>query len=419
MQGQTVGQLSIDKNEQYYFEYHQNWIDTQFSISPHLPFHAKLSSVSIKRFLENLIPEGEGLEDIATFVHISKNNIFAMMHTIGYDTAGALMFGESSKNYEAIFREIPPKELSDRIEQLESKSIAIWDKTVRLSLAGVQAKLPVIIKDEKIGLGNGTLSSTHIMKFQTKKHLHIVVNELFCMTLAKKIGLNVADVELKRFEQYPVLLVKRFDRIYKENFVKRLHIIDGCQMLDLPPSYKYEQNFGNLRDVAYIREGASFKKLFKSTKLCSVPAIAQLELLNWAMFNLIIGNSDAHGKNFSFFVDKRGIKATPFYDMLCVMMYDFDHNLAMAYGDEFNPNEVFAYQLREFADDVGVNHKLVSKILLSECNKIIKALEEDIIEKDFLAEEEVVFIEKLLVFVVERANKFREVALEMPLVSYP
>ena len=58
MQGQTVGQLSIDKNEQYYFEYHQNWVDTQFSISPHLPFHAKLSSVSIKRFLENLIPEG-------------------------------------------------------------------------------------------------------------------------------------------------------------------------------------------------------------------------------------------------------------------------------------------------------------------------------------------------------------------------
>jgi len=58
--------------------------------------------------------------------------------------------------------------------------------------------------------------------------------------------------------------------------------------------------------VAHIREGASFKKLFKSTKLCTVPAIARLELLNWAMFNLVIGNSDAHGKNFSFFVDRQG-----------------------------------------------------------------------------------------------------------------
>ncbi len=54
---------------------------------------------------------------------------------------------------------------------------------VRLSLAGVQAKLPIIIKDEKLGLGDGRLSSTHIMKFQTKKHLHIVVNEFFYMSL--------------------------------------------------------------------------------------------------------------------------------------------------------------------------------------------------------------------------------------------
>ncbi len=418
MQGQIVGKLTIDKDENYHFEYAKSWIEKGFVISPHLAFNGTYSSSTIKRFLENLIPEGEGLDDIATFSRISKNNTFAMMQTIGYDTAGALMFGENSETKEAIFREILPKELSDRIEQLESQSIAIWDKKVRLSLAGVQAKLPVILKDGKIGLGNGTLSSTHIMKFQTKKHLNIVINEFFCMTLAKKIALKVANVELKRFEDYPTLLIERFDRVYKDDFVERLHIIDGCQMLNLPPTYKYEQNFGNLRDVAHIREGASFKKLFLATKKCSVPAVAQLELINWAMFNLIIGNSDAHGKNFSFFVDRRGIKPTPFYDMLCVMMYDFDHNLAMAYGDEFDPNEVFAYQLREFADDVGVNYKLIAKILLNQSNKIIRVLEDDVIEKDLL-DEEVIFIEKLLTFILQRAMKFKEIALDMPLVTCP
>jgi len=419
MQGQTVGQLSIDKDENYHFEYDESWIEKGFAISPHLVFNSPYTSSTIKRFLENLIPEGEGLEDIATFARISKNNTFAMMHTIGYDTAGALMFGENSEESKAIFREITSKELSERIEQIESQSIAIWDKTVRLSLAGVQAKLPVIIRDEKIGLGNGTLSSTHIMKFQTKKHLHIVVNEFFCMTLAKKIGLNVADVNLKRFESSPVLLVKRFDRVYKDDVVTRLHVIDGCQMLNLSPAYKYEQNFGSLRDVQHIREGASFQKLFAMTKKCTIPAVAQLELLHWAMFNLIIGNSDAHGKNFSYFVDKRGIKPTPFYDILCVMMYDFDHNLAMAYGDEFNPNEVFAYQLREFAEEIGMNHKLVSKVLLKECDKIIKALNGDIIKRELLIEKESVFIEKLSKFIVKRANRFREIGLEMAFVSFP
>ena len=419
MQNKVVGTLSIDRDENYYFEYDKEWIDKGFVISPNLPFNQEYSSITIKRFLENLIPEGEGLDDIASFARISKNNTFAIMYSIGYETAGALMFGENNEENTAIFREIPSEELTERIEQLESRSIAIWDKKVRLSLAGVQAKLPIIIKDDKIGLANGTLSSTHIMKFQTKRNMHIVINELFCMELAKKIGLKVANVALKRFGDYPVLVVERFDRIYKETFVERLHIIDGCQMLNLPPTYKYEQNFGTTRDVKNIREGASFKKLFAMTKKCFVPAIAQLELLNWAMFNLIIGNSDAHGKNFSFFVDKRGIRPTPFYDMLCVMMYDFDHNLAMAYGDEFNPDEVFAYQLREFSEDVGVHYKLVAKVLLKQCEGVIKALEKNPIDRRFLIEEESQFINKLTQFILNRANRFKEIALEIPYVSFP
>ncbi|SFV69407.1 hypothetical protein MNB_SV-13-754 [hydrothermal vent metagenome] len=103
--------------------------------------------------------------------------------------------------------------------------------------------------------------------------------------------------------------------------------------------------------------------------------------------------------------------------MLCVMMYDFDHNLAMAYGDEFNPNEVFAYQFREFANDVEVNYKLVSKVLVKVCDKIIKILEENVINRETLLEEESIFIEKLSDFILDRANRFREVGLQMPFVS--
>jgi len=419
MQDQVVGKISIDRDANYYFEYDKIWVEKGFAISPHLPFNRTYSSSTIKRFLENLIPEGEGLEDIASFARISKNNTFAIMHSIGYDTAGALFFGEDREVNEPIFREILDEELTQRIEGLESRSIAIWDRKVRLSLAGVQAKLPVIIRENKIGLANGTLSSTHIMKFQTKRNMHIVVNELFCMRLAKKIGLKVANVELRRFGKYPTLLIERFDRVYRKDFVERLHIIDGCQILDLPPTYKYEQNFGSLRDVAHIREGASFKKLFESAKLCSIPAIAQLELLNWAMFNLIIGNSDAHGKNFSFFVNNKGIKTTPFYDILCVMMYDFDHHLAMAYGDEFNPNEVFAYQLREFAEDININYKLVAKVLIKQTQSVLNILDNEVIESKELTRDEKSFIKKLSSFIAQRALHFGEVAKEMGLVSFP
>ena len=418
--GQEVASIWVDKIEETYkFKYSMQWKEQGFEISPHIKLQESSKPGIVRRFLENLIPEGKGLEDITQFAHISKNNTFAIIKAIGYDTSGALMFGEADNKDEAIFRSIADDEIADRISHIEDKSIVIWDKKERLSLAGVQEKLPVIIKDGQIGLGDGLLSSTHIMKFQTAKHANIVVNELFCMKLAKKINLNVAEVELKRFKEHPVLMVKRFDRVYKGNRVERLHVIDACQMLDLSSTHKYERNFGSGRDVKEIREGASFTKLFKSADLCEVPAKAKLEMLNWSVFNLIIGNSDAHGKNFSFFVDKRGIKPTPFYDMLCIIAHgNVEHDLAMAYGDEFNPDEVKAYQLREFADAIGLNFKLVSQSVDKIASLIIKALEDDILNSSDLINEEKLFVDKIRDLILQRAKDFKITASQMSSVTF-
>jgi serine/threonine-protein kinase HipA len=168
-------------------------------------------------------------------------------------------------------------------------------------------------------------------------------------------------------------MVERFDRIIQEDTIKRLHIIDGCQILDLPSSYKYERNFGSGRDVKYIREGASFGKLFEAAKLCEVPATATLHLLDWSIFNLIIGNSDAHGKNISFFINNTGIAVAPYYDLLSIIMHEsVDHELAMAYGDEFDINKVLGYPLRAFAEETGLNPKLVSTRIKTVCKNIKK-----------------------------------------------
>ena len=415
-----VASIWVDRDDETYkFEYSDEWKEKGFAVSPHLKLNDSLRSGVVRRFLENLIPEGKGLEDITQFAHISKNNTFAIIKAIGYDTSGALMFWEHTNQYEEIFRSISDEELANRITNIEESSIVIWDKKERLSLAGVQEKLPVIIKDGQIGLGDGLLSSTHIMKFQTKKHANMVVNELFCMKLAKMINLNVAEVELYRFKEHPVLMVKRFDRVYKENRVERLHVIDACQMLDLSSAHKYERNFGSGRDVKDIREGASFSKLFKSADICEVPAKAKLEMLNWSVFNLIIGNSDAHGKNFSFFVDENGIRPTPFYDMLCIIAHDnVEHDLAMAYGDEFNPDEVKAYQLRAFADVIGLNFKLVSQSVDKIASLIIEALDNDIVGSGEFLNEETIFVDKLRVLILQRADIFKSRASEMSSISY-
>jgi serine/threonine-protein kinase HipA len=141
--------------------------------------------------------------------------------------------------------------------------------------------------------------------------------------------------------------------------------------------------------------------------------------MNWSVYNLLIGNSDAHGKNFSFFVDEKGIRPTPFYDMLCIIAHEnVEHDLAMAYGDEFNPDEVKAYQLREFADAIGLNFRLVSQGIDRMVSLIIKALEDDIVDKNIFNEKEIEFISKLKNIILQRAINYKEIAINMERITY-
>lgn len=415
-----IGELRVDENtDTFSLLYDKKWSEEGYAISPHLPLYEVKASVAIKRFLENLLPEGKGLDDLSVFKHISKNNIFALIHAIGFETSGALSFTGGKKDDEPIFRYISDEELEKRIEDIESKSIIIWDKKQRLSLAGVQEKLTVLFQDGKLGLADGNLSSTHILKFQTKRTENIVINEYFCMSLAKQLGLMVANVELRRYGIYPVLSVERFDRVIRDTNVERLHIIDGCQMLNLAPKDKYERNYGSGRDVMNIREGVSFAKLFSACNECAIPAVAKLKLLEWAIYTLIIGNSDAHGKNISFFVDKEGIQVAPYYDMLSIVMHEnVDHELAMAYGDEFEISRVLGYPLRAFADQISLPPKFVSSQIVKLCRKTRNVLIQNPIDRKLFNAKEDAFIGALEKVILERSNILEESAKEMLNVSW-
>ena len=147
-----------------------------------------------------------------------------------------------------------------------------------------------------------------------------------------------------------------------ETVVKRLHIIDACQASDLPATYKYERNFGSGEHVRNIREGVSFEVLFDRMEQTVNKAAARLTMLRWALFQFLIGNSDAHGKNFSFFVRRQGLEPAPWYDLVSVVQYPgIDHDLAMAYGDAFSLEEVGAFQLADFAKRCEVDRRLLKR----------------------------------------------------------
>jgi hypothetical protein len=66
-------------------------------------------------------------------------------------------------------------------------------------------------------------------------------------------------------------------------------------------TYKHERNLGSGNAVRHIRDGVSFERLLSCADLAANKAAARLAMLRWALFQFLIGNSDAHGKNFSFF----------------------------------------------------------------------------------------------------------------------
>ena len=379
---QKVATLGYEPlQDRWSLDYEHDWVDTPqaFALSPPLSFHPPengYAAGAVKRFVENLLPEGRALDITATTYHVSKSNIFALINALGTETTGAFRFWRSDEVPPIIAatppREVTRDELNGRLNERDSIALAVWDGKVRISIAGVQDKLMVYLDrplDDggRMFLVEPPLASTHILKPEPGRTVtpHLVVNEHFCMSLAKRMGLPVAPVSIYRTPR-PVLVVSRFDRVVVETatgpVVQRLHIIDACQASDLPATYKYERNFGSGEHVRNIREGVSFELLFNRVEQTVNKAVARLTLLRWALFQFLIGNSDAHGKNFSFFVHRDGLEPAPWYDLVSVVQYpEIDHELAMAFGDAFSLGGVGAFQLADFAKRCGVNRALLKR----------------------------------------------------------
>lgn len=383
---QRVGTLSYhDDTGRFSFTYEQEWVEhaDAYPVSPALPFQRptqqtdELHSVNVRRFFENLLPEGKALEDAAAAHAVSKGNLFGLLRWLGQESTGALaLLPENSTpaQVDPATREITFQELSERIQDRANLPFNVWDGRVRMSIAGYQDKLSVFLDDNgKLFLVEGALASTHILKPEpmNPKLAQLVANEHFCLKLAAALGIPAAEVDILRVPE-PVLMVKRFDRIKHHSHVERLHVVDSCQALNLSVNHKYERNFGSGRDVADIRDGVSFEKLFSIATLTQSEAATRMTLIRWTILQYLIGNSDAHGKNISFLVEPGGgLRLAPTYDLVSVCVYpDIEHELAMAIGDEFDITRIRAFDWADLAERCGIERRL----LVREINRMIKVL---------------------------------------------
>jgi len=379
-----VGTLNFDPaTSAWSFGYDSGWVGREdgYSLSPALPrvpdpaVTAESHSQRVRKFFENLLPEGQALDDAAQFAKVSKSNAFGLLVALGRETAGALRLvsagGTVAASVQPDRRPLSRAEVSERIRGRPQLPFTVWDQRVRLSIAGYQDKLAVLEEDGEWSLVEGsTLASTHLVKPEpvSGDYAGLTTNEHWCMQFAQALGLNVAPTRLE-FIPEPVLVVERFDRrriVGPQGLtIERLHCFDGCQALDLPAAAKYERVFGSAEAVKNIRDGASLRLLFALTReQATVPARAQLELLRWSILQVLIANLDAHAKNLSFFYGPGGLTLAPAYDLTCGLVYPkVEAELAMAIGDEFGPAAVQAFDWASLTLDCALPETLVAREL--------------------------------------------------------
>ncbi|MEI6003389.1 HipA domain-containing protein [Paraburkholderia bengalensis] len=436
----TVGRLHFEaKQSLYRFEYDDHWPARRdaFPLSPHIPLARaqQVAEGAVHRFIANLLPEGRALDVASVVYQVSKDNTYGLIRMLGKEPVGGLSFlapSQPSPQPAAdepmpMRREIAPDELSQRIRERDVIPFPVWDGKVRLSVAGYQDKLQVLVEGERLALADGALSSTHILKPESRSPVTpcMVANEHYCMTLAARMGLQAAPVSIRRIPE-PILLVERFDRTVvldpsdgvSVQAVRRRHVIDGCQALDLPVSFKYERNFGNTRDVRNIREGASFEKLFALQRHLDNPAAARTFMVRWALFQLLIGNSDAHGKNLSFFVHGGGLEPAPLYDLVSVNAYGerVEQDMAMGYGDAFRLEEITPLELADFARRTGTLPRYLAREM-TRMAQAAKALAPELAQADVYVGDERAMVQTIAAFIAAQADRLLQFAPMVPRVD--
>lgn len=348
------GTLSIE-DERFRFDYLDSYCDSGGpALSVSLPIQRRHHGDKfVFPFFENLLPEGEIRELLAQRLNTASNNLAHLLERTGGEVAGAIRLFPSGQEAEDI--QLAPSEILDDhalgrvFEQMASTPfLAGPNSAMRLSLAGARRKLPVLI-DDGVRLP-GSQASSHILKPPSARFPGLVENEYLCMRAAARAGLRVPKVKLLAFrnpldKEHYALQIERYDRLQSAMDIERLHQEDLCQVLGIPSARKYTQD-----------GGPGLGELFSSIRRhTGLPAVSLRELLRRLFFNLLIGNCDAHAKNFSLLYRGIGIELAPAYDLLATRAWsELSPTLAIPVGSATTIAAIDEQALRQAEQMIGV-----------------------------------------------------------------
>ena len=374
--GVRVGVLDMAADEPFYgFTYDSSYLASEHAspLSLSLPlWETRFGGGDALPFFEGLLPEGDVRASLARQLGISAHSPAKLLRSLGKDCAGDVAVLEEDDPYQP-----PATDLYalldgglERIAANPHAEISRLRAENRLSLAGGQERI-ALYHDSREPMGAGWWiplegsPSTHIVKpLANEAYPQLVHNEYLCMRLAQLVGIDAAEVDVVACKR-PLLVVRRFDRegTGRRNadgleIQRRLRQEDFCQALGCDSSRKYEADGGpSIADVRILLLGYSANALEDL-----------VSLLRLVLFNYLVGNCDAHAKNYSMMLGTRdAVRLAPAYDLVSTTVYDgefgsaLSRRMGMRIGAHANIDKVTAEDLRMLAGEMGVSARLVDR----------------------------------------------------------
>lgn len=323
---------------------------------------------AVRPFIDGLLPEAESRRAVAAEFDLLASDSYGLIRALGRDCAGALVIQPAAEPAPpppttSTAQRVTDEELAELVAGLRDAPLGVTDR-VRVSLAGVQEKLLMTrMPDGSWGRPVDGTPSTHILKPDIARFPDTVANEAFCMRLAKHLGLAVAEVDEIVVNGRRLLVVERYDRVVEPGgAVSRLHQEDFCQATGVPPEKKYQEDGGpSLLRVAQI--------------LMAVGSSDVLEqLLRAVVLNALVGNGDAHAKNFSMLHHRSGtIGLAPLYDVMSTLLYK-DDRLAMYVDDVRRTDRVTADRIVKEAGHWGMRLRRSTEVVSDLLERVPEAM---------------------------------------------
>ena len=367
------------------FSYMDEYLDeaNAVPVSISLPLQReRFSAGQTRQFFEGLLPEGFTRRSVAQWLHLDENDYLSILYHLGRECLGAVRVLKEGETQAASYEMITKQQVKALAAEGAQKSAEIVSKS-HLSLTGASGKVGLYYDTagNQWYLPQGTAPSTHIVKQSHVRLEGIVTNEQLSMMTAAKCGIEVPKsfiIDLGSGEDNEVLYAtRRYDRTFEgaADTISgllaplRLHQEDFSQALGISSANKYEKEH-----TGYMRRMFELLRQFSSN-----PIVDQGKLWDIIVFCYLLGNTDAHVKNFSLLYgrDLRSIRLAPAYDLVSTTVYESStREMSFYIGNALLIDEITETSFREAATEIHIGERFASRRYNYICNHFREALRE-------------------------------------------